>query len=213
MRVLFVLGAAACLLLVPSTAHSQSCDVMVLNGSWSTHPDPDSIYVNFYPDVTSDDPANPRLYDVMINIRVDNVLVDDWDAHLRWAHGYQCVSNCPPDVCEEKEWTYKGEIKRSTSKCKLASPTFCYCPVALPPKERKPIPKPTAPGLIEIEIVPLNLQSCNPINPGNDRVQFNYPGFGPSPDVPAAPPALVLSLVTGFLGLAYLTLRARRRVA
>jgi len=207
------LGCAATLLLLPAALHAQTCDVMITNGSWSVHPDPDSIYVSYNPEITSDAPQNPRLYEVRINIRFNSVLVDQQDATLQWSHGYQCASNCPPDICAEKEWLLKGALKRVQTRCAKASPTFCYCPVPVLPKEKKPIPKPTGSGLIEIEMVPLDLQGCNPINPGNDRVQFAYPGAGPTPTTPGAPPALVLSLVMGFVGVALVSLRMRRRAA
>ena len=46
--------------------------------------------------------------------------------------------------------------------------------------EHKVVPKPSGPGLIEVEIIPLSLHSCNPIQPQNDRKQFAYPGGGGS---------------------------------
>jgi hypothetical protein len=212
MRTLLMLGCVAALL-VPAALHAQSCDVMVLQPSWSTHPHPDSIYVNFRPDVTSSQAQNPRLYDMMINMRYGVALVDQHQLSLRWSHGIGCSQPppCSPTICEEKEWSFKGVVFRDNSKC-IQSGGNCVCPpLGDPVPHRKVMPKPAVPTVIEIEIVPLNLQGCTPINPSNDRVQFNYPGLGPTPLAPAAPSPLVLALLTALLGLAVLSVRLLRR--
>jgi len=213
MRTLVLLGCAACFVL-PVAASAQNCDVLVQTASWSTHPDPDSIYVNFRPDITSAQPQNPREYDVMVNMRYNSVLIDQHQLHLRWAHGVGCPVDCPHVICEEKEWSFKGVVFRDNSKCIRGAQQQCVCPsLGDPVAHRKPMPKPQTPQIIEVELVPLNLQGCNPINPGNDRVQFAYPGTGPTPITPAAPPVVVLSLLMGLAGVVLLSLRLRRRAA
>jgi hypothetical protein len=58
---------------------------------------------------------------------------------------------------------------------------------------QKPVPKPPGPGTIEIEIIPLHLMSCTPINPGNDRKQVPY-----SPPTRVDPPGVTpLELTLG----------------
>jgi len=212
MRILPTLGCVALFALLPAALHAQTCDVLVANGSWSVHPHPDSIYLNFYPDVTSDAPENPRLYDMLVNVRFDNVLVDQHQLSLRWAHGVGCPGNCDPAViCAEKEWSFKGKVFRDRSRCTLNAQHVCGCPpLGDPVVHRKPVPKPPVPVIIEIEIIPLQLQSCTPTNPGNDRVQFAYPGSGPTPIVPAMPPLLWVAVATGVLGLVILGARVRR---
>src|SRR5262249_55155242 len=63
------------------------------------------------------------------------------------------------------------------SRCTLNPQNVCGCPkIGDPVVEHKVVPKPSGPGLIEVELIPLSLQSCNPIQPQNDRKQFSYPG-------------------------------------
>lgn len=202
-------GCCLLLLALPAALHAQSCDVSVSSGSWSVHPHPDSIWVNFTPDVASDDPQNPRLYDMLIRVSFNATPVDEHELTLRWAHGIGCPVDCPSVVCEEKEWTYKGVAIRDQSKC-LQVGGDCVCPpLGDPVPHQKAIQKPQSSGLIEIEILPLNLQGCTPVNPDNDRTQFQYPGGG-SPGMPGLSTVATVLLFGGLGALGFVRLRCRR---
>jgi hypothetical protein len=205
-----------CLLLLawPATLHAQDCDILVANATWSTHPDPDSIWVHFAPDVITNDPTNPRQYDFSLVIRFNGVQVDDHPLQLRWAHGVGCPADCDPAViCEEKEWSYKGIVFRDQSRCTRDAQNQCGCPpLGQPVPHRKPIPKPQGAGIIEVELVPLSLVSCGTlINPSNDRFEFPFPGNGPNPSLPGFPPVAVVLLLAGLLVVGLLGIRARAK--
>jgi len=211
-RIAFAL-ALALVLNVPAAAplHAQNCDYMIVSANWSQHPHPDSIYVNFVPNVdgpASTDPLNPTQYDMSIAIRFNGLpLEPDHPLVLRWWHGIGCPVGCPNVICEEKEWSYKGVVFRDRSFCTLNAQNVCGCPpLGTPVPHQKSVRKPPGPGQIEIEIIPLNLQSCNPINPGNNKVQFGYPS-GPSGSVPGASPRTVALLVGALAILGWLTMR------
>lgn len=192
---------------MPATLHAQ-CDASVSHGSWSIHPHPDSIYVNFYPDVTSNAPQNPRLYDFSIMIRFNAAPIDQHPLQLRWSHGIGCPVGCPSVICAEKEWSYKGVVFRDNSKCTLNPMGVCGCPpLGDPVPHQKSVRKPAGPGTIEIEIIPLNLQGCTPVNPANDKVQFFFDG--PGPLVPAVPPGAVVILIVGLSLVGLLRMRLR----
>jgi hypothetical protein len=193
---------------------AQVCDFQLTSASWSPHPSPDSIYVDFVADVVgpvSTDPQNPTEYDMNVLVRFGGTpIADEHELQLRWWHGVGCPTGCPNVVCEEKEWSYKGAVFRDQSRCTLNAQRVCGCPpLGSPVVHRKPCKKPPGPGLIEIEIVPLHLHSCTPIQPGNDRIQVPFPGSGPTPTVPGPGAPVVVLLAAG---LAALGASAARRV-
>jgi hypothetical protein len=197
---------------IAAPLRAQTCDFQLLSASWSPHSSPDSIDVNFAADVVgpvSSDPQNPTDYGMTVSIRFDGgPLGDDHELHLRWWHGVGCPTGCPNVVCAEKEWSYKGVVFRDQSRCTLNAQQVCGCPpLGTPVVHRKTVRKPPNPGLIEIEIVPLHLTSCNPINPQNDRIQIPYPGSGTS--VPGLGTAGVAILVAGLGAMGALALRRR----
>ena len=205
----FFLGA----MMVGAPLHAQTCDFQLLSASWSPHPHPDSIYINFQADVVgpaSADPLNPTEYDMQVNIRFNGVPLDPiiHELKLRWWHSVGCPAGCPNVICEEKEWSFKGSVWRDQSRCTFDPQHVCGCPRLGVPVPQKPVKKPPGPGTIEIEIIPLHLQSCNPINPENDRRQFPYPGGGGG-GVPALPPAGVVFLISGLVLLGSLLLYRR----
>lgn len=213
MRSLTLFCFGSLLVALPATLHAQDCDILVANASWSTHPDPDSIWIHFAPDVVTNDPANPREYDMSIVIRFNGAQIDEHPLQLRWAHGVGCPVSCDPAViCEEKEWSYKGAILRDQSRCTRDAQNQCGCPtLGAPVPHRKPIPKPPVDGLIEIEIVPLDLRGGTPINPSNDHFEFPFPGNGPNPSLPGLPRAAAMLLLAGLLLVGLLGIRARAR--
>jgi len=185
-------GLAAIVTLTGSPAIAQTCDYQIVSASWSPHPSPDSIYVNFAADVSTDitlspDPLNPTQFPMTIKIRFNGApLGDEHLMTLKWWQKITCPAGCPPNICEEKAWTYKGGEVRDQSRCTLNPQNVCGCPkIGDPVVEHKAVPKPPGIGLIEVEIVPLSLQSCNPVRPDNDRKQFSYPG-GSGSSVPGA---------------------------
>jgi len=193
---------------------AQTCDYMIVSASWSPHPHPDSIYVNFIPNVdgpASTDPLNPTQYDMNISIHFQGQpLEPDHPLILRWWHGIGCPAGCPHVICEEKEWSYKGVVFRDRSFCTQNAQGVCGCPpLGNPVPHQKSVRKPPGPGTIEIEIIPLSLVSCNPINPGNDKKQFQYPGGGGSGSVPGAAP-WGIGVLVGALAIAALATIWRR---
>jgi hypothetical protein len=200
--------------LAPQPLHAQSCDFMVTSATWSPNPNPNLINVDFAADMTTDmplssDPLNPTQFDMQVNIRFNSVLVDQHVFTLKWWHGITCPANCPPaNVCEEKAWSFKGGEVRDQSHCTVPPGGGCGCPkIGDPVVEHKVIPKPSGPGIIDVEIIPLNLSGCNPIRPENNYKQFTYPGKPGG--MPAASPQLLV-LMAGVLSLtALLTLRRR----
>lgn len=128
-----------------------------------------------------------------------------------WQRNDNCAEPCPPNVCLLKNWHYKNVFWTDQSMCtRMPVTNICGCPpIGTPVPQAKPVRKPPGPGLIEIEIeiVPMGLQGCTPINPGNDHKQFSYPGGGEN--VPGASPA-ALALLTAGLGLVALLIAKRR---
>ena len=205
----------ALVLLAPGAAplQAQTCDYMVTSASWSAHPHPDSIYVHFIPNVDGPTPQNPTQYDMNIAIWFNGQpLEPPHPLILRWAHGIGCPVDCPHVICEEKEWSYKGVVFRDRSYCTENAQGVCGCPpLGTPVPHQKAVRKPPGPGTIEIEMIPLSLQSCTPINPGNDKSQFLYPGGGGS-DVPGAAP-WGIGVLVGALALAAFVAMWRRGYA
>lgn len=189
-------------LLFAGPVFAQTCDYKIVSASWSPAGHPDSIVVNFSADVdgpAGPDALNPVQYDMNIAIRFNGSPMEpDHDLHLSWWHGITCTTGCPPNTCEEKAWTYKGGEVRDQSRCTLNAQSVCGCPrVGDPVIEHKVVPKPPVPGTIEVEIIPLSLSSCNPINPGNDKKQIPYSPSGGSsvPGWPAAGAAWLAGLL------------------
>jgi len=210
-------GLAAVVTLIGAPAIAQTCDYQIVSATWSPHADPDSIYVNFSADVLTDmplspDPQNPTQFFMNIEIRFNSApLGDQHPMTLKWWHGITCTAGCPPNICEEKAWTYKGGEVRDQSRCTPNPQNVCGCPkIGDPVVEHKAVPKPTGPGLIEVELVPLSLHGCNPVRPENDRKQFSYPGGGGS--VPGTG-ASGMGALAGALALMALVAIRRRAVA
>jgi hypothetical protein len=85
---------------------------------------------------------------------------------MRWWHGVGCPSQCPSVICQEKEWAYKDLVFRDQTRCALNAQSVCGCPsLGDPVVHHKPIRVPQGTGTIEIELIPLSLQSCMPVNP------------------------------------------------
>jgi hypothetical protein len=210
-RIAWSLGLAL-VLTAAGTAplRAQDCDYLIQRASWSPHPSPDSIYINFVPNVVgpvSSDPLNPTQYDLAIAIRWNgSPLEPDHALTLKWWQKIGCPSDCPHTVCEEKQWDYKSVLIYDRSYCTLDAQGQCGCPtLGDPVPHQKAVRKPPGPGLIEIEIVGLNLTSCNPIKPENDKVQFYYPYTGG--EAPAASPGGVALLVGALAILGWVGLR------
>ena len=199
--------------LAPQAVHAQSCDFMVTSATWSPHSNPSLIYVDFAADMTTDmplssDPLNPTQFDMQVNIRFNNVLIDQHVFTLKWWHGITCTAGCPPNICEEKAWTFKGGEVRDQSHCTVPPGGGCGCPkIGDPVVEHKVIPKPSGPGIIDVEIIPLSLSGCNPIHPENNYKQFSYPGK-PGP-IPGTSPVIFV-LTAGVLSLTGLLMLRRR---
>jgi hypothetical protein len=198
---------AAVLAAIPAApASAQDCDYKMLQAWWSEHPSPDSIYVNYIADVegpVSADPQKPSHYDMMVAIRFNSIPVipDQQMTLVRWATPNNCGGSCPLVVCRHEEWVFKGVPIIQESKCLPNAQNVCGCPpLGTPVPHQKPVPKPPGPVTIEIELIPLSLQSCNPIRPENDKTQIPYPQQQQS--VPGLPrPALtVLALLLVSLG-------------
>jgi hypothetical protein len=62
---------------------------------------------------------------------------------------------------------------------------------------------------IEIEIIPLSLQSCNPIRPENNKIEIPYPQQSqpPLPGLPWAGLAVLAALLVGAGSAAVLRLK------
>ena len=76
-------GLAAIVTLTGSPAIAQTCDYQIVSASWSPHPSPDSIYVNFAADVSTDitlspDPLNPTQFPMTIKIPISAVIENPW---------------------------------------------------------------------------------------------------------------------------------------
>jgi hypothetical protein len=208
---------AAVVALLGAPAIAQTCDYQIVSATWSPHANPDSIYVDFAADVLTDmplspDPQNPTEFPMTIAIRFNGApLGDQHPMTLKWWHGITCTAGCPPNICEEKAWTFKGGEVRDQSRCTLNPQNVCGCPkIGDPVVEHKAVPKPPGSGVIEVEIVALSLVSCNPIKPENDRKQFSYPGGGGS--VPGAG-VRGMGALTGALALMALVAIRRRAVS
>lgn len=182
-RVTALILSVLAAVLVGSVANAQTCDYMILSAFWKSH-SADSIDIGCRPNVVgpvSSDPQNPTVYDALIRIRVNGAIVNDQMWQLRWHHGVTCPVSCPSTaVCEEKEWSNnKGDVVRDRSYCARDAQNNCICPrLGGAPVAHKTIRKPTGSATIDVEIIPLNLQGCSPINPGNNVFSFPYPGPG-----------------------------------
>ena len=204
--------------LTPPVLHAADCDYMIVSATWAPHPHPDSIYIVLRPDVEgtpSSNPNNPTQLDMDININFNGApLEPPHQVHLAWwQQNNNCTEPlCQPLVCRLKNWIYKGAQWTDQTVCTRDANQVCGCPpIGTPVAQQKPVPKPPGPGLIEVEIVPLNLSSCNPINPHNDRKSFSYPGK-PGP-VPGATPAMfvVVAIALSLAGMMVLRRRAEER--
>ena len=191
-----------------SPALAQQCDYRIVTAWWDPNPDPSLIDIRFIAAVDgapeSADPLNPSQYPMHVNIRVNGVpvILNQEMTLVKWSTPNQCVGSCQPVVCRHEEWVYKGVSIVQESKCLKNAQNVCGCPtIGTPVAHAKPVPKPPVPTPIEIELIPLNLQSCNPINPQNDKYTIPYPQQGPQP-VPGLPgPGLtVLALLLVSLG-------------
>ena len=197
-RAAFLLAAA----IAPLTAApvlAQQCDYRIVSAWWTENPDPNLINLHFIaavdgaPEGTS--PGSPIQYDMDVNVRYDNapVILGQDLALKKWATPNACVGSCQPVVCRHEEWVYKGVTIPQESYCLKNSQNVCGCPtLGMPVAHEKPVPKPPGPVTIEIELVALSLQSCQPIRPENDKYQIPYPQQAPQ-TVPGLPrPALTL---------------------
>jgi hypothetical protein len=202
-------GVALAIVLGSAHARAQTCDFQIQFASWLSHPHPDSIRVLFEPNVVgpaSSNPAFPTQYDMLLRIRFNGVLVDEHALTLKWTQGITCPVGCPGSaVCAEKEWSFKGGLIRDRSFCQQM-PTECYCAEIHAPVVQKPIRKPTGSGIIQIEIVPLNLVGCTAINPQNDRFNVPYPGSGGG-SAPGLPAPGIAVLIAGMILLGAFVLR------
>jgi len=203
--------------LIPTPTHAQTCDYQVVTATWHTHPDPGQIYVDFSVDVAvnfpvSSDSLHPTEFDCQIAMRFNGVPMGPTQdlIMLWWQRTDGCTgSPCPSVVCEIKQWMFKTTQFRDQSICALNASNVCGCPpLGTPVVEHKPMPKPPGPGLIEIEILPLSLSGCTPINPGNDKKQFAYPGSGGG-SVPGMNPITLILLVAALLSGGMVVLRRR----
>jgi hypothetical protein len=163
----------------------------------------------------SSNPADPSQFPMQVAIRFNGApLEPNHEVNFAWWQREAfCAEPCNPVVCAIRAWLYKGKEIRDQSVCTRKPVTNeCGCPMLnTPVVERKPVPKPPGAGMIEIEIIPLSLSSCSPINPQNDSKQFYYPGTGGGTVVPASGTwaAAVLAAALGVIGLAVVRRRLR----
>jgi hypothetical protein len=197
-------------------ALAQQCDYRIVTAWWDQNPDPNLIDIHFIAAVDgapeSLDPLNPSQYPMHVNIRVNGVpvILDQEMTLLKWTTPNQCTGSCQSVVCRHEEWVYKGASIVQESRCLKNAQNVCGCPtIGTPVAHEKPVPKPAGPVPIEIELVPLSLQSCTPIRPENDRYQIPYPQQGPQP-VPGLPRAAVTLLALLLVSLGSMALRRHR---
>jgi hypothetical protein len=193
---------------LPAPVFAQHCDYQITRAYWTAHPSPDSININFVSDVVTDfplssDPANPTAFSYDVRFFFNGVpMSQDNQLTLKIWQSITCPTNCPGDaVCEEKTWaTDKGGFVSRSSYCLRVGST-CVCPKIETPTMTHPVKKPSGPGIIETELVPLSLQSCTPIKPENDTLSFSYPNTTPPMSGFSAAGMTVLLASLGLIGL------------
>ena len=214
------LAIAAVCAATPVAVHAQSCDYKIVSATWHPHPSPDSIYVDFTADISvnfavSSDSTHPTTIPTQVAIRFNGApMIAPQDLILLWWQRMaDCTPSCPAGVvCEVKEWMFKTIIFRDQSLCARNSSGVCGCPpLGTPVVEHKPVPKPSGAGIIETEMIPLDLTSCNPINPGNRKKSFYYnPASGGGGGfVPGLGRAGGTALIASLLLLGLLAVRRR----
>jgi hypothetical protein len=212
----FLLFAAVLSTVPAAIVSAQQCDYRIVTAWWTENPDPSLINLHFIAAVDGApegvDAQHPIVYDMDLNVRYNNnpVILGQDLALSKWATPNLCTGSCQSVVCRHEEWVYKGVVIPQDSRCLKNAQNQCGCPtLGTPVVHEKPVPKPPGPVTIEIELVALSLQSCQPIKPENDRYQIPYPQQGPQP-VPGLPRAAVTVLALLLVSLGSVALRRWR---